>query len=176
MDCEQFRAAYSDFADGSLDEMGEIMAYRHMSECTSCRRFHEALTWGIRELRERPQVLPSADFAVKLERRLKAEPAPLAGSGRPGAAAAAMLMGLTVVAAGMFAYDVAHRPLPAPVRAGAMGPLPVLGANAFQPTLRYVSQSITKPAPFVDAARADELDGADTYAAPALLMGGIATR
>ncbi len=109
MDCTEFRAAYSDFADGLLDEIQEIAAHRHMSECPQCRRFHEALQWGVAELRKQPRVLPSDDFQERLERRIRAEAsgfAPLARSW-PGAAAA-MLMSLTLLAAGTLGWEVAR--------------------------------------------------------------------
>ena len=107
MDCNQFRAAYSDFADGFLDEVHEVAAHRHMSECPPCRRFHEALQWGVAELRRQPRVLPSVDFTERVERRIRAEASGFAPIARSWPGAAAMLMSLTLLAAGVFGWEVA---------------------------------------------------------------------
>jgi anti-sigma factor RsiW len=138
MDCFEFRSAYSDFADGLLDELGEIRSHRHMSECPHCRRFHEALRWGVAELRRRPIIVPSADFAVRLERRLQAETSPLTAVARRPASAAAVLMAFTVVASGMFAYNLSGKGVASVGQTAAAGPLPVIGSGVFRPRIRYV--------------------------------------
>ncbi len=108
MDCTEFRASYSDFADGLLDEMQEIAAHRHMSECPPCRRFHEALQWGIAELRRQPRVLPSEGFQERLERRIRAEASGFAPLAKSWPGAAAVLMSLTLIAAGTFGWEVSR--------------------------------------------------------------------
>ncbi len=108
MDCTDFRASYSDFADGLLDEIQEIAAHRHMSECPLCRRFHEALQWGVGELRKQPRVLPSEGFQERLERRIRAEASGFAPLAKSWPGAAAVLMSLTLLAAGTFGWEVAR--------------------------------------------------------------------
>lgn len=145
MDCSQFRGAYSDFADGLLDEVREIAAHRHMSECPLCRRFHEALQWGVAELRRQPRVLPSDDFRERLERRIRAEASGFAPLARSWPGAAAMLMSLTLVAAGTFGWEVA-RGLPARRQmTGATEP-PVAIRAAVHPAHRAAARSVVRDA------------------------------
>ncbi len=108
MDCSEYRRAYSDFADGLLDEIQEIAAYRHMSECPDCRRFHVALQQGISELRRRPRVLLSDDFQERLARRIDAEELVFAPASIGWPRAAAVLMSLTLLGAGAFAWEVSR--------------------------------------------------------------------
>ncbi len=174
MTCSEFRCAYSDFADGLLDELGEIAAHRHLSECQPCRRHHEAFQWGVRELRRQPKVLPSEDFAARLERRLAAEHSPIALALRQGSVAAATLMILTVVAAGLFAYDLARRAAgPAPV--ATTGPVPVLGANAFRAAARFRAHDVAQ-SPFAVTNAVYETPGRSLAPAAAETVGSPAGR
>lgn len=176
MNCASFRDEYSDFVDGLIDETGEIEAERHMRQCPTCRRFHESLSWGVRELRRLPQVLPTADFTARVERAVMAERPPAAVAMRQGAVASAVLMSLTLVAAGLFTFDMARRSAPVTAQPLDLGPLPVLGSNAFRPTFRYVTHSVATTAPFAAAAPADAPDLAQAEDTPVILLGGPATR
>ena len=108
MDCTEFHNSYSDFTDGFLDEAQEIAVHRHMSECPPCRRFHEALQWGVGELRRQPRVLPSVGFQERLERRIRAEASGFAPLAKSWPGAAAMLMSLTLLAAATLGWEVAR--------------------------------------------------------------------
>jgi anti-sigma factor RsiW len=126
MDCLEFRTRYSDFADGLFDEVAEISARRHLSDCPPCRRFHETFVRGVGELRRRPPLAPSGDFALRLERRLHAERTSVRYRLRRRPGAAATLIALTVMAGGMTAYRiVAGRQHPAAQAPGA-GAVPLL--------------------------------------------------
>jgi len=174
MNCSEFRSAYSDFADGLLDELGEITTHRHLGECPQCWRLHEAYRWGVAELRRHPKVLPSADFAARLERRLAAEHSPIALVLRQGSAAAATLMVLTVVAAGLFAYDLARRAAPeAPVV--TTGPMPTFGADAFRPTVRFATHD-TALSPFAVTNAVYEEPGPAFMPGPSVTVGSPAGR
>jgi anti-sigma factor RsiW len=103
MDCEEFRATYSEFADGALDELSEVRVFRHMSECAACRRLHDAYRAGRLTLRRLPRLLPSPDFAQSLSERLKREEATGGEDDRAQPkpwAALAGAMALVVAAAG----------------------------------------------------------------------------
>lgn len=126
MDCSEFRSAYSEFTDGLLDELAEVSVHRHLSECIPCRRFHESFRWGVSELRKQPRVLVSNDFALRLERRLKAEASPMMPMFRRLSSATAMLLGLTVVAGGTMAMMFDHWEQESMHQAEAPGPVPVL--------------------------------------------------
>ncbi len=71
MDCGRFRALYSEFADGQLDELTEVGCHRHLAECEPCRRLHAAYRAGCSVLRREPRVTPSPDFAARLDARLR---------------------------------------------------------------------------------------------------------
>lgn len=136
MDCSEFRSAYSEFTDGLLDELAEISVHRHLSECIPCRRFHENFQWGVAELRKQPRVLVSNDFALRLERRLKAEASPMMPVFRRWSAATAMLFGLTVVAGGTMALMLDHQQREPLHQAEAPGPVPVLARASVSPRAR----------------------------------------
>lgn len=108
MVCSEFRASYSDFADGLLDEIQEIAAHRHMSECPPCRAFHAALQWGVAELRREPRVLPSEGFQERLERRIRTQESGFAPLTRSWPGAAAVLSSLTLIAAATFGWEVSR--------------------------------------------------------------------
>jgi hypothetical protein len=175
MNCTEFRSAYSDFADGLLDELGGIAAHRHLSECLLCRRRHEAFQWGVRELRRQPKVLPSADFAAMLERRIAAEHSPVALALRQGSAAAATLMMLTLVAAGLFAFDLARRAAPPRSPLVTTGPLPVLGADVFRPARRLATHDVAQ-SPFAVRTAAYAVTGPAGAPAVAETVGSPAGR
>lgn len=126
MDCSELRSAYSDFTDGLLDELAEVSVHRHLSECIPCRRFHEGFQWGVSELRKQPRVLVSNDFALRLERRLKAEASPMMPVFRRLSSATAMLLGLTVAAGATMALMLDHQRRESRHQAEAPGPVPVL--------------------------------------------------
>ena len=73
MNCHQFRAAYSDFADGLLDEAAEVAFHIHMAECAACLRFDEAVRNGVSALREMGPPTPSGEFDARLSHRLTME-------------------------------------------------------------------------------------------------------
>jgi anti-sigma factor RsiW len=73
MDCQEFRATYSEFADGTLDELSEVGVFRHMAECAACRRLHAAYRAGRLTLRRLPRLMPSPDFAQSLSERIQRE-------------------------------------------------------------------------------------------------------
>lgn len=107
MNCSEFRDTYSDFADGLLDELAEVAAHRHLSECLTCRRFHQTLRRGVGTLQDGPSVRPSVGFEEQLLHRLEIEASPFAPAIRQWSAAAAATMVLTVV--GLFVWDLAEQ-------------------------------------------------------------------
>jgi len=139
MDCSQFRGAYSDFVDGLLDERDEVARFRHLAECRSCRRFHEAVQWGAEQLRRQPQVLPSGDFRDRLERRLRAGPVRRTPAARAWSSAAATLMGFTVAAAALFAFDVVRA---RPTTALFAGDPPPIIPTPFAPVARSAGTDV----------------------------------
>lgn len=94
MNCCEFREAYSDFADGLLDESAEVLARRHLAECASCRRFDAAFRTGVGMLREMPVVAPSHGFGADLRRKIRHEAASATPALRrwSGAAGAALIV------------------------------------------------------------------------------------
>jgi predicted anti-sigma-YlaC factor YlaD len=73
MNCRQFRDAYSDFADGLLDEQAEVRCHVHLAECADCRRFDATLRRGLMALRGLREPVPSEDFDERLLARLATE-------------------------------------------------------------------------------------------------------
>jgi len=73
MTCSQFRNFYSDFADGLLDEAGEIPFHQHLHRCGACRRFHQAFRAGLDVLQDLTPVRASDDFDLRLLERIERE-------------------------------------------------------------------------------------------------------
>lgn len=105
MRCRDFRTLYSDFRDALIVDpaMNQRMR-RHMAQCRSCARHHEAIELGTEVLRELDPIEPSERFLVSLRckialtgRRLRAAPV----FGWPASAAATMLVAL-VIAKGVY--------------------------------------------------------------------------
>ena len=161
MNCTEFRAAYSEFVDGFLDEVGEVAAHRHMSECQACRRFHEALQWGVGELKRQPKVLVSQNFHARLEARIRAESSGFTPVVRSWPGAAAMLMSLTLAAAAALAIEMSHG---GPARHAAQAGTPTV-LSAYTP--RMLGRARVKTRTRTPAARADSFDVAGYAAAPA---------
>lgn len=107
MDCSEFREAYSDYADGLLDETTEVEARRHLALCPECRRLDSAFRAGIEELRAMPAVAPSCGFDLELERRLMHEAEAATPAFRRWSGAAGGL--LVVVVVGLVGLEWAER-------------------------------------------------------------------
>jgi anti-sigma factor RsiW len=123
MDCCEFRERYSDFADGLLEEEGELRARRHLGACAACRRFDAAFRAGVGALRELPSVEVSRSFGDRLRRRIRHELTvrTLAVSPLSGTIAALLVM----VTIGFVAWDLAElrgakHPAAAPVARAPM--------------------------------------------------------
>lgn len=108
MNCAHFREAYSDFADGLLDEAAEIRMRLHVAECCACRRFDVAFRTGVDALRDLPVVPVSAGFGSRLTRRLTYEPETEGPALCQWSGAAGAL--LVVVTVALASWDVAARP------------------------------------------------------------------
>ena len=106
MDCCEFREKYSDFADGLLDEEGELRARHHLSACAACRRFDSAFRTGVSALRDLPSVELSRRFGEQLRGQLRHELVVRALAVDPLSGAIAAL--LVLVTIGVITWDVAE--------------------------------------------------------------------
>jgi len=99
MNCSDFLARYSDWADGLVVDDGERRALeRHRIHCKSCGRRDEALRRGLLVLRNLECLPPTARFGARLEARLGSS-TDLDDARVPSwAGTAAMMLGLLALA------------------------------------------------------------------------------
>lgn len=75
MYCADFLDTYSAYRDGTLRDSALRQAVEaHLGECLRCRRLAQAMTRGLALLQHSTEdVEPSADFRIRLDRRLRSE-------------------------------------------------------------------------------------------------------
>ncbi len=98
MNCREFRQKYSAYRDAHDPELAAEMD-DHLEVCRSCTAYDRAVREGVEALRGK-QVAPSADFLIRLERRIRSGelvPEPLPPRVSPWAATAAAALFLTLV-------------------------------------------------------------------------------
>jgi hypothetical protein len=114
MDCREFRRRYSAYRDGHDPELAADMD-DHIEICPSCSALDRAVREGVEILRGE-QILPSAGFAERLNRRLahaEAVPDPLPPRVPPWAATVAAGLFITLIGLSLKTMMV----LPPPVAA-----------------------------------------------------------
>lgn len=70
VDCARFLDEYSEFRDGFLspEESREFEA--HLAACASCARYDRVVDRGAEIFRDLPELVPSDDFAARLQHRI----------------------------------------------------------------------------------------------------------
>jgi predicted anti-sigma-YlaC factor YlaD len=71
MDCSAFRDRHLAFADNVLPERELRAMQEHLATCEGCARYNTAVRRGLLVLRNLPAIEPSADFADRLNARLR---------------------------------------------------------------------------------------------------------
>jgi hypothetical protein len=100
MECADFRRRYTAYRDGHDPELAADMD-DHIEICPSCATFDRAVREGIETLRGE-QVVPSADFRIRLHRRLaSAEAVPEPMPPRVSPLAATVAAGLFIALIGL---------------------------------------------------------------------------
>jgi anti-sigma factor RsiW len=126
MNCLAFREAYSDWADGLLDEATEIAVRRHLASCRACRRLDEAYVAGRECLRTLSPPHVSTDLELQ-QRILRACAGRESAPAPANAAQLAVVAGVLVVIVSAGALGWAMRapsaaPLESPRAASAASP------------------------------------------------------
>ena len=108
MDCSKFRERHVAFLDELLQEADLVAMQRHLTECASCARHDTAIRRGLLVARNLPSIVPSSDFRMRLNARLRevrAQDAAVAAYRGPGwgsfmaTAAGVVIVGVLAVAA-----------------------------------------------------------------------------
>lgn len=68
--CDDVIARHSDYLDGLLPAHEAAQVQWHLSTCSSCARYDRVVRRGLEMVRELPEVLPSEDFAERLQHRI----------------------------------------------------------------------------------------------------------
>jgi hypothetical protein len=71
MNCRDFRERHLAFLDDALPEADLVAMQRHLAECACCARRDTAIRRGLLVCRNLGQIEPSADFAARLEARIR---------------------------------------------------------------------------------------------------------
>lgn len=71
MDCREFREKHFAFVDDTLPGVELIGMQMHLTECEECSRQDATVRRSLMLFRSLPRIEPSADFAEKLERKLR---------------------------------------------------------------------------------------------------------
>jgi len=116
MHCREFRERHLQFVDGTMSDADMVAMQRHLTECGECARHDTALRRGLLVFRNLAPVQPSAEFAKRLQARLRALGRPEEGElfRAPGMAAfvaAAGVIALGFVAASMLRWTEIRRDL-----------------------------------------------------------------
>jgi hypothetical protein len=86
--CDEVLAMHSDYLDGLLAAHEAARVQWHLSSCSSCARYDRVVRRGGELLRELPKVMPSDDFAERLQHRIfHLQDGEKLGAQRAGAAA-----------------------------------------------------------------------------------------
>ncbi len=139
MDCREFRDRHLAFVDGSLSELDLDQMQQHLDGCVPCSRRDSAVRRGLIVLRNLPTIQPSADFAVRLNTKLRMakladERASLYRGPGFGAfvASAAGVVAVGFLAAGLFNAPIEpDLQLPPVIAMRPALPQPALASHAF---------------------------------------------
>ncbi|MEJ7809278.1 MAG: zf-HC2 domain-containing protein [Gemmatimonadaceae bacterium] len=71
MDCKRFRDNHLAFMDNTLSDADMVAMQRHLAECEPCDCQDTALRRGLLVFRNLPSIEPSAEFASRLDSRLR---------------------------------------------------------------------------------------------------------
>jgi len=71
MDCREFHDNHFAFIDDTLSGIELVGMHRHIVECSSCAKHDAAVRRSLLLFRNLPRIEPSADFADRLNARLK---------------------------------------------------------------------------------------------------------
>lgn len=95
MDCREFQENHFAFVDDTLPGIELIGMQMHLIECEKCAQYDSTIRRSLMLFRNIPPIKPSADFSVRLQRKLelaKAEDLAAAHSGRSRKFAAAVAL------------------------------------------------------------------------------------
>jgi hypothetical protein len=113
MDCREFRERHAPYVDLMCSAIDEREMREHVRQCASCARHDTLVRRSLMLVRNLPVIEPSADFAQRLQARLRTMPAmpvePVRSSFRSFAAVAAGIMLVAALAAGVATRQ--HEPL-----------------------------------------------------------------
>ena len=102
MDCREFRENHFAFVDDTLPGVELIGMQMHLTECEECSRHDATVRRSLMLFRSLPRIEPSADFAEKLERKLRA--ARISEAAAHGSNTRRLGAALTLTSAAMLAY------------------------------------------------------------------------
>lgn len=71
MDCRSFRENHLAFLDAALPESELVAMERHLAECDACAKRDTSVRRGLLLVHNLPTIQPSADFAERLNARLR---------------------------------------------------------------------------------------------------------
>jgi anti-sigma factor RsiW len=142
--CREFLERHSEFRDGLITSSRDLRRFaRHMTHCTSCRRYDATIREAVRALHSASAIAPSADFRQRLDARLAVERRRVP---RPPAQAGVSATMLVIAAFALFFFELTQRPriARAPLLPPVAFPNPVASAGlpfvSFQdPRARVVS-------------------------------------
>ena len=103
MDCRQFRENHFAFVDDTLPGIELVTMQMHLTECDNCAKHDANVRRSLMLFRSLPPIQPSADFGMRLEKKLeqvRIADAAAAHSGRSRALAAT----LAITSAVMLGY------------------------------------------------------------------------
>src|SRR4051812_8868690 len=142
--CREFFQRHSEFRDGLITSRRELRRFaRHMTHCTTCRRYDATIREAVQALHSTSPIVPSADFRQRLDARLAVERRRVP---RPPAQAGVSATMLVIAAFALFFFELAQKPriARAPLLPPVAFPNPVASAGlpfvSFQdPRARVVS-------------------------------------
>ena len=71
MDCRTFRKNHAAFVDDTLAAVDIVAGQRHLLECEDCAQYDTTVRRALLVFRNLPTIQPSADFAERLNQRLR---------------------------------------------------------------------------------------------------------
>jgi hypothetical protein len=108
MHCSEFRDRHLSFVDGAMSEADMVAMQRHLNECAACTRRDTALRRGLLIFRNLTPIEPSADFARRLQARLRTLGQPERGELFRAPGVGAFAVAASVVAVGFVAASMLH--------------------------------------------------------------------
>jgi hypothetical protein len=70
MTCQEFLDGFSSYLDGELESQEVLHWEQHMEQCATCARYDDVMRRGLTLVRELPEIQPSPDFQLRLNRKL----------------------------------------------------------------------------------------------------------